>query len=133
MLLRLSFFLTYAEDPVGRRPGYLASLRLCIWMGGWLEGERKGTARVLLAHDSFRDQIVASISSGDRRAPSHPLTKSRAEALLCHPGHADAPPYAGMLAFDGARKEAADAKLTCSRQSLCVVNDQPVGNPKRKV
>jgi hypothetical protein len=27
----------------------------------------------------------------------------------------------------------ADAKLTCSRQSLCVVNDQPVGNPKRKV
>jgi hypothetical protein len=38
-----------------------------------------------------------------------------------------------LLAFDGARKEAADAKLTCSRQSLCVVNDQPVGNPKRKV
>jgi hypothetical protein len=38
-----------------------------------------------------------------------------------------------VLAFDGARKEAADAKLTCSRQSLCVVNDQPVGNPKRKV
>jgi hypothetical protein len=27
----------------------------------------------------------------------------------------------------------ADAKLTCSRQSLCVVNVQPVGNPKRKV
>jgi hypothetical protein len=29
--------------------------------------------------------------------------------------------------------QCADAKLTCSRQSLCVVNDQPVGNPKRKV
>jgi hypothetical protein len=27
----------------------------------------------------------------------------------------------------------ASAKLTCSRQSLCVVNDQPIGNPKRKV
>jgi hypothetical protein len=27
----------------------------------------------------------------------------------------------------------ADAKLTCSRESLCVVNDQPVGNPKRMV
>jgi hypothetical protein len=27
----------------------------------------------------------------------------------------------------------AGAKLTCSRQSLCVVNNQPVGNPKRKV
>jgi hypothetical protein len=27
----------------------------------------------------------------------------------------------------------ASAKVTCSRQSLCVVNDQPVGNPKRKV
>jgi hypothetical protein len=27
----------------------------------------------------------------------------------------------------------AGAKWTCSRQSLCVVNDQPVGNPKRKV
>jgi hypothetical protein len=27
----------------------------------------------------------------------------------------------------------AGAKLTWSRQSLCVVNDQPVGNPKRKV
>jgi hypothetical protein len=27
----------------------------------------------------------------------------------------------------------AGAKMTCSRQSLCVVNDQPVGNPKRKV
>jgi hypothetical protein len=27
----------------------------------------------------------------------------------------------------------ADAKLTCSRQSLCVLNNQPVGNPKRKV
>jgi hypothetical protein len=23
--------------------------------------------------------------------------------------------------------------LACSRRSLCVVNDQPVGNPKRKV
>jgi hypothetical protein len=25
------------------------------------------------------------------------------------------------------------AKLTCSRHSLCVVNNQPVGNPTRKV
>jgi hypothetical protein len=65
MLLHLSFFLTYAEDPIGERPGDLASLRVCIWMGGWLEGERRGTARVLLAHDSFRDQILHSISSGD--------------------------------------------------------------------
>jgi hypothetical protein len=30
-------------------------------------------------------------------------------------------------------KVAAGAKLTCSRQSVCVVNNQPVGNPKRKV
>jgi hypothetical protein len=30
-------------------------------------------------------------------------------------------------------EDPAGAKLTCSRQSLCVVNDQPVGNPKRKV
>jgi hypothetical protein len=30
-------------------------------------------------------------------------------------------------------KAIADAKLTCSRQSLCVVNDRPIGNPKRKV
>jgi hypothetical protein len=41
MLLRLSFFLTYAEDPIGRRSGNLTSPRLCIWMGGWLEGERR--------------------------------------------------------------------------------------------
>jgi hypothetical protein len=31
------------------------------------------------------------------------------------------------------RKEAAGAKLTRNRRSLCVVNNQLVGNPKRKV
>jgi hypothetical protein len=34
---------------------------------------------------------------------------------------------------DAPKQTSADAKLTCSKQSLCVVNDQPVGNPKRKV
>jgi hypothetical protein len=32
-----------------------------------------------------------------------------------------------------AAEASAGAKLTCSRRSLCVVNNQPVGNPKRKV
>jgi hypothetical protein len=41
--------------------------------------------------------------------------------------------YSFLVSGNGARKRAAGAKLTCSRQSLCVVNDQPVGNPKRKV
>jgi hypothetical protein len=34
---------------------------------------------------------------------------------------------------NGARKLAAGAWLMAPEDSLCVVNDQPVGNPKRKV
>jgi hypothetical protein len=38
-----------------------------------------------------------------------------------------------FLPGNGARKLAAGAWLMVSEISLCVVNDQPVGNPKRKV
>jgi hypothetical protein len=41
--------------------------------------------------------------------------------------------YKQVLRLMAPRKRAAGVKLMCSRQSLCVVNDQPVGNPKRKV
>jgi hypothetical protein len=49
-----------------RRPRKLATL----YLDGRLVGRgEEGTARVLLSHDSFRDQILASISSGDQQAP----------------------------------------------------------------
>jgi hypothetical protein len=48
------------------------------------------------------------------------------EAMAEHGGEAD-------LRGVGSGQAGASAKVTCSRQSLCVVLDQPVGNPKRKV
>jgi hypothetical protein len=38
-----------------------------------------------------------------------------------------------VLLGDGARKELVAFSWRGSSKSLCVVNDQPVGNPKRKV
>jgi hypothetical protein len=41
--------------------------------------------------------------------------------------------YSSLIPGNGARKRAAGAWVMAPEDSLCVVNDQPVGNPKRKV
>jgi hypothetical protein len=82
--------------------------------------------------------------AGSRRA--HPSNGSAGAPMMARTllGHQEPPKSEAMFGPSSPAASSAPArpwpvlhlagaKLTCSRQSLCVVNDQPVGNPKRKV
>jgi hypothetical protein len=67
------------------------------------------------------DALVASSSALVKRRPGRPAgSKNKPKVPLAAPG--PSAPSANCWRLKA-----------CTRQSLCVVNDQPVGNPKRKV